>query len=155
MLTVSNLSLPCSLIYTLLRIFFVQLGGREGWWPPRAMVPPRMNTCAHNTLNIHTCIPLLMWHHVTLPFAIPLGDYFLTNSLRSTSRKYISHLHCSCSHTTLYFVYPWGVQPHARDILTTTSYFLVRCAATCTGHQLWFKLRHKHVHSIYKNYHHY
>ena len=28
--------------------------------------------------------------HVILPYVVPLEDYFLTNSLRSTGRKYIS-----------------------------------------------------------------
>ena len=56
-------------------------------------MPPRMNTCAQNTFKYtHACLPLITCDHVILPFTISLGDYFLTNSLRSISRKYISTL---------------------------------------------------------------
>ena len=54
-------------------------------------MPPRMNTCAQNTFKYtHAYLPLITCAHVILPFTVSLGDYFLTNSLRSTGRKYIT-----------------------------------------------------------------
>ena len=53
-----------------------------------------LNTCSH-LLYLY---PMLMWWHVSLQKWIPLGAYFLTNSLHSTVRKYTFYMHNSNTH---------------------------------------------------------